>query len=88
MIETGKTPLLTPAELHDLGFDLIVAPLGGLYAAVKALPGAYATAGRRRAPCATTSTACSSFDDFNALVDLDAALRNAKNASDRYRGRG
>ncbi len=22
MVETGKTPLLTPAELHDLGFDL------------------------------------------------------------------
>src|SRR6185503_17515295 len=42
MIETGKTPLLTPAELHDLGFDLIVAPLGGLYAAAKAIQGIYA----------------------------------------------
>src|SRR6478735_1730529 len=27
MVETGKTPLLTPQGLHDLGFDLIVSPL-------------------------------------------------------------
>ena len=39
MVETGKTPLLTPAELHDLGFDLIVSPLSGLFSATKALAG-------------------------------------------------
>jgi 2-methylisocitrate lyase-like PEP mutase family enzyme len=37
MVETGKTPLLTPAELHDLGFDLIVSPLTALFAATKAM---------------------------------------------------
>jgi methylisocitrate lyase len=70
MIETGKTPLLTPAELHDLGFDLIVAPLGGLYAAVKAIQGIYA----RLAETGTLRDDLSdlvSFDEFNALVDLD-----------------
>jgi methylisocitrate lyase len=70
MIETGKTPLLTPAELHDLGFDLIVAPLGGLYAAVKAIQGIYA----RLAADGTLRedlSALVSFDEFNALVDLD-----------------
>ena len=36
MVEAGRTPLLTPAELHDLGFDLIVSPLRGLYAAAVA----------------------------------------------------
>lgn len=41
MIETGRTPLLTPAELHDLGFDLIVSPLTGLFAATKAMSRAY-----------------------------------------------
>src|SRR6266478_3100506 len=30
MIEAGKTPLLTPSELHELGFDLIVSPLTNL----------------------------------------------------------
>jgi methylisocitrate lyase len=70
MIETGKTPLLTPAELHDLGFDLIVSPLGGLYAAVKALQGTYATLAEKGTlrddldPLVT-------FDEFNAIVDLD-----------------
>lgn len=37
MIETGKTPLLTPSELHDLGYDLIVSPLSGLFSAAQAL---------------------------------------------------
>ena len=70
MIETGKTPLLTPTELHDLGFDLIVAPLGGLYAAAKAIQGIYA----RLAADGTLRDDLSdllSFDEFNDLVDLD-----------------
>jgi methylisocitrate lyase len=37
MVETGRTPLLTPDELHDLGFDLIVSPLTSLFAATKAI---------------------------------------------------
>jgi 2-methylisocitrate lyase-like PEP mutase family enzyme len=37
MVETGTTPLLTPAELADLGFTLIVSPLSGLFSATKAL---------------------------------------------------
>jgi 2,3-dimethylmalate lyase len=71
MIEAGKTPLLTPAELHDLGFDLIVSPLGGLYAAAKALTKAYDTLaekGTLRDDLEQVMT----FDEFNALVDLDA----------------
>ena len=43
MIEAGKTPLLTPGELHELGFDLIVSPLTSLFAAVKAMQTALAT---------------------------------------------
>lgn len=35
MVETGRTPLLTPAELADLGFTLIVSPLTALFAMVK-----------------------------------------------------
>ena len=37
MVETGKTPLLTPAELAELGFRLIVSPLSLLFSAVKAV---------------------------------------------------
>lgn len=41
MIEAGRTPLLTPAELHDLGYDLVVSPLSGLFAAARGLGNAY-----------------------------------------------
>ena len=37
MVETGRTPLLTPAELADLGFRLIVSPLSLLFSAVQAM---------------------------------------------------
>ena len=80
MIETCKTPLLTPAELHDLGFDLIVAPLGGLYAAVKAIQTIYA----RLAEDGTLRDDLDplvTFDEFNALVDLDEHYAR----EDRYR---
>ena len=37
MVEKGKTPLLTPAELADLGFQLIVSPLSLLLGATQAM---------------------------------------------------
>jgi methylisocitrate lyase len=37
MVETGRTPLLTPKELADLGFLLIVSPLSGLFTMAKAM---------------------------------------------------
>jgi methylisocitrate lyase len=37
MVETGRTPLLTPTELADLGFRLIVSPLSLLFSAVQAM---------------------------------------------------
>ena len=42
IVEGGRTPLLTPAELHDLGFDLIVTPLTALFAATRAIRAAFA----------------------------------------------
>jgi methylisocitrate lyase len=37
MVETGRTPLLTPAELADLGFRLVVSPLSALFSMVHAI---------------------------------------------------
>lgn len=37
MVETGRTPLLTPGELAELGFTLIVSPLTNLFTVVKAV---------------------------------------------------
>ncbi len=43
MVEGGSTPLLTPAELEELGFTLIVSPLSGLFTMVRAVQSAFAT---------------------------------------------
>ena len=70
MIEAGKTPLLTPKELRDLGYDLIVSPLTGLFAAARAMAGAFQTlreAGSLRDHLDLVVT----FDEFNRVVDLD-----------------
>jgi len=70
MIEAGKTPLLTPDELHDLGYDLIVSPLTGLYAAAKAMATAYETL-QERGSLRDHLELLTSFEDFNRVVGLD-----------------
>ena len=79
MIEAGKTPLLTPAELHELGFDLIVSPLSGLFAMARAVSTAYqvlADQGTLR----NHLDLVTEFDDFNRVVDLEGHYR----LEDRY----
>ena len=70
MIEAGKTPLLTPKELHDLGYDLIVSPLTGLFAAARAMATAYQTL-REQGSLRDHLDLVVTFDDFNRVVDLD-----------------
>lgn len=71
MIEAGKTPLLTPGELHELGFDLIVSPLTSLFATVRAVGGALDVL-RDEGTLRDHLDLLVSFDDMNAVVDLDA----------------
>jgi 2-methylisocitrate lyase-like PEP mutase family enzyme len=74
MIEAGKTPLLTPAELHDLGYDLIVSPLSGLFAMARSVATAYhvlADQGTLR----NHLDLVTGFDEFNRVVDLEGHYR-------------
>jgi 2-methylisocitrate lyase-like PEP mutase family enzyme len=74
MIEAGRTPLLTPEELHELGFDLIVTPLSGLFAMAKSVGTAYqvlADQGTLRNHLDLVTT----FDEFNRVVDLEGHYR-------------
>jgi 2-methylisocitrate lyase-like PEP mutase family enzyme len=71
MIEGGKTPLRTPGELHELGYDLIVSPLTGLLAVTKALENAYGTLARE-GTLRDHPELVAHFDDFAPIVDLDA----------------
>jgi methylisocitrate lyase len=70
MIEGGRTPLCSPAELHALGFDLIVNPLVALLAAAKALRDAYAQL-RQHGTLRGRTEGLLGFDEFNELIELD-----------------
>jgi 2-methylisocitrate lyase-like PEP mutase family enzyme len=71
MVETGKTPLLTPEELHELGFDLIVSPLTALFAATKAMAEALGVL-RADGTLRDELDRLVSFDDFTDLVGYPA----------------
>ena len=72
MVETGRTPLMTPAELSDLGFSLIVSPLSGLFAAVRALGDAYARL-HEVGSLRDDLDRLVAFDEFTDLVGLPEA---------------
>jgi 2-methylisocitrate lyase-like PEP mutase family enzyme len=74
MVETGKTPLLTPAELADLGFTLIVSPLSALFAMVKAVRDALASL-RRAGSLRDELDRLVDFEEFGRIVDLEGHLR-------------
>jgi methylisocitrate lyase len=69
MIEGGRTPLLTPKELHDLGYDLIVTPLSAIFAAAKAVREAF-TVLRREGTLRDHPELVLSFSEFEPVVDL------------------
>ncbi|MGI8426883.1 MAG: isocitrate lyase/PEP mutase family protein [Actinomycetota bacterium] len=74
MIEGGRTPLLTPQELHDIGYDLIVTPLSGILAAAKALSNAFSVL-RAAGTLRDDLDLVVSFKEFEPLVDLAAHQR-------------
>ena len=71
MVEAGRTPLLTPDELRDLGFRLVVSPVSGLFAATKAIADAYGLL-REHGTMRENLDRLIGFDDFTDLVGLPA----------------
>jgi len=70
MLERGVTPLMEPAELKELGYQLIVWPLAPLYSVAKTLADTYATL-RREGSTIKILDKLMPFDDFNEIVGLD-----------------
>ncbi|MFN8109729.1 MAG: isocitrate lyase/PEP mutase family protein [Thermoleophilia bacterium] len=68
MVEGGRTPLLSPERLHELGFDLIVSPLTGLFAATTAVRRAYEQL-RKHGP-ARDANGDVAFEEFGHLIGL------------------
>lgn len=71
MIEAGKTPLLTPGELHDLGFDLIVSPLTSLFTVARSVADSLEVL-RREGTLREHLDRLVTFDEFGEVVDLEA----------------
>jgi len=70
MIEGGKTPVLSKAELAKMGFQLILYPLAGLYASAQAVDAIY----RKLKQDETTlgdEDRLMTFGRFNELVGVD-----------------
>lgn len=70
MIERGVTPLMSPAELKELGFDLVVWPLGPLYASAKALKDLYMTL-REKGTTQDILDRLLPFDEFHEIIGLE-----------------
>ena len=71
MVERGVTPHLSRSELRELGFSLVVCPLAALYAATRAVIEVL-TELRDQETTAGAYERMVTFDEFNALVELDA----------------
>jgi len=76
MIEQGRTPVLPKQELANLGFQLILYPLTGLYASAKALETVYAHL-QTNGTTAGQDDHLLSFERFNDLIGVDQKYADA-----------
>ncbi len=77
MIEQGRTPVLPQQELADLGFQLILYPLAGLYASAKALETVY-TQLQTNGTTTGYEDQLLSFERFNDLIGVDQKYAEAE----------
>jgi methylisocitrate lyase len=70
MIEKGKTPVLSKQQLEQLGFNLIVYPLCGIFAAARALEEIYKKLLRDQSTTGMGDRMMS-FDEFNELIGVE-----------------
>ena len=71
MIEGGKTPLLTNAELQELGYGMVVWPLAALFSAAQAVAGTF-RALRDDGTTAARLGALTGFHEFERIVGADS----------------
>ena len=74
MVEFGKTPLLSPEELHERGFDLIVYPVAAVLAQAHAIEKIYATLTEQ----GTTESRQGELFHFQAFNDLMGLAEHRK----------
>ena len=77
MIEHGRTPVLPKEELVKLGFQLILYPLAGIFAAAKALEEVYQKL-KRDQTTAGMENRLMAFKEFNDLIGVEEKYRLAE----------
>jgi len=70
MVERGVTPLMTREELEELGFALVLWPVGPLFSAANALKDYYGNL-RKNGAAKDSVDRVMSFDEFTDIVGLD-----------------
>lgn len=80
MVEFGKTPILTPRELHQRGFNLIVYPVSAILAQAHAVELIYDTL-RLDGTTENVQSALYEFARFNELMGLPEHRRREAEAS-------
>jgi methylisocitrate lyase len=69
MIEGGKTPLLSSAELRELGYKMVVYPLSALFSAAKAVEETYRALFEEKTT-ASRQGALLSLSQFEEIIDV------------------
>jgi methylisocitrate lyase len=69
MIEGGKTPLLSSAELQQLGYRMVVYPLSALFSAARAVEETYRALFEQESTASRTD-AMVSFQEFEEIIDV------------------
>ena len=77
MIEGGKTPVLSKEQLSEIGFDLILYPLTGLYAAAEAMRLMYQTLYDHGTSLSEVDRLMQ-FEQFNDLIGVEEKYTLAK----------
>jgi methylisocitrate lyase len=77
MVEQGRTPARTLAELGAAGYPMVVFPVAGLLASAHALREVYATL-RRDGTTRAAVGRMLGFDEMNALLGLDERYRRER----------
>ncbi len=77
MIEKGRTPVLSRAELSKMGFDLILYPLAGIFAAAQALKDVYEKL-KRDETTQGMYDRLMTFEAFNELIGVEEKYKVAE----------
>jgi len=83
MIEGGQTPYLRAAELESIGFDIVVYPLSGLFAATRALQEVY---GSLAAEGTADGADAVAFDEFEEAIGAAAFRERERRYAEQSAG--